>query len=58
MHDTQSDTSFILEFTPENLEVEGSETRLSLSTMLAKNKIINSQRVNGLQVRAYNSDDA
>ena len=57
MLDTQSDTSFILESTLENLGVEGSETRLSLSTMLAKNKIINSQRVNGLQVRGYNCDE-
>ena len=57
MLDTQSDTSFILESTLENLGVEGSETRLSLSTMLANNKVINSQRVNGLQVRGYNCDE-
>ena len=52
--DTQSDTSFILENTCEALGLNGVEVRLSLSTMYAENRVIDSQKVKGLTVRGFN----
>ena len=54
--DTQSDTTFILNDTCAALGVDGTPVQLSLSTMSASNKIIQSSRINGLHVRAYNGD--
>ena len=54
--DTQSDTTFILNDTCAALGVDGTPVQLSLSTMSASNQIIQSSRVNGLHVCAYNGD--
>ena len=54
--DTQSDTTFILNDTCAALGVDGTPVKLSLSTMSASNQIIQSSRINGLHVRAYNGD--
>ena len=55
MLDSQSDTTFILDQTYQDLGLQGSQTKLSLSTMSAKNQIINSNKVKGLMVRGYNT---
>ena len=49
--DTQSDTTFILEKTCDELGVKGREVKLSLSTMYATDKLISSYKVKGLTVR-------
>ena len=54
--DTQSDTTFILNDTCAALGVDGTPVQLSLSTMSASNQIIQSSRINGLHVSAYNGD--
>ena len=54
--DTQSDMTFILEDTQEALGLDGSDTKLLLSTMLAKNQAVDSKRISGLMVRGHNSD--
>lgn len=55
--DTQSDTTFILENSCTALGVSGVNVKLSLSTMYAENCIIDSKRVQGLQVRGIHSHD-
>ena len=54
--DTQSDTTFVLGETCDLLGVKGTEVQLSLSTMSASNQLIHSTKVDGLRVRAYDSD--
>ena len=54
--DTQSDTTFILNDTCAALGVDGTPVQLSLSTMSGSNQIIQSSRINGLHVRAYNGN--
>ncbi|KAJ8028733.1 hypothetical protein HOLleu_31057 [Holothuria leucospilota] len=53
--DTQSDTTFVTERTCDLLGVEGTKTALMLSTLSAKNQVVNSSRVEGLVVRGYNT---
>ena len=53
--DTQSDATFILEETCDELQVQGQETKLRLSTMLAEDMLIESRKVNGLMIRAHDS---
>ena len=55
MLDTQSDTSFILEDTCQDLGLTGTAVTLKLSTMLTENKTIDSVKFNGLVVRGHNS---
>ena len=52
--DSQSDTSFILEKTCDSLGVTGVDVKLSLSTMFAENKMVESQKIKGLSVRGFN----
>ena len=54
--DSQSDTSFILDHICEGLGIQGTDIQLSLSTMTAKDYIIHSQRIDGLNVRAYDGN--
>ena len=54
--DSQSDTSFILDKTREALGIEGENTEMLLSTMIALDNKIQSQKVSGLQVRGFDSD--
>ena len=53
--DTQSDTTFILDEVCNDLDVEGRAANLSLSTMTAKNYVVECKRIDGLNVKAYNS---
>ena len=53
--DTQSDTTFVLEDTCKSLGVSGIGVKLSLSTMLAENRFVNSSKVSGLVDRGFNS---
>ena len=55
--DTQSDTSFILDSTCHALAVEGVRSELLLSTMSAKNQVIETSRIDGLRVRGHDSQD-
>ena len=53
--DTQSDTTFILEDTPDSLGIKGHSTTLWLSTMLAEDQLIESRRIEGFVVRGRDS---
>ena len=53
--DTQADTTFILEDTRQALGISGVSVELSLSTMHAENKPVNSHKIKGLTVRGVNS---
>ena len=53
--DTQSDTTFVSEYTCGNLGVDGPETQLLLSTLSATHEVLPCRKVTGLQVRGYNS---
>eukprot|EP00057_Strongylocentrotus_purpuratus_P008557 XP_011663031.1 PREDICTED: uncharacterized protein LOC105437753 [Strongylocentrotus purpuratus] len=52
--DTQSDTSFILTKTKEAVGIKGTEVNLLLSTMTKANERTASEKVTGLQVKAFN----
>ena len=54
MIDSQSDSSFITESTAQALGLKGAETRLSLSTMTASDKIVKCRRFQGLEVQGLN----
>ncbi|XP_076086068.1 uncharacterized protein LOC143056790 [Mytilus galloprovincialis] len=54
--DTQSDTTFILDNTRQTLGLSGADVKLSLSTMHSQNSIVDSCKIDGLIVRAYDSD--
>ncbi|VDI08599.1 Hypothetical predicted protein [Mytilus galloprovincialis] len=54
--DTQSDTTFILDNTRQTLGLSGTDVKLSLSTMHSQNSIVDSCKIDGLIVRAYDSD--
>ena len=56
MLDSQSDASFITDNTAKALGLCGSETRLSLSTMTANNKIVKCQRFENLVIRGLNGN--
>jgi hypothetical protein len=53
MLDNQSDVTFLLEDAYEELNLEGVEVDLCLSTMFAENRLVKSKRVEGLVVRGY-----
>ena len=55
--DTQSDTTFIHAETAAALQVKGNPVRLSLSTMTSEKSVIDSQRVTGLMVRGFKSNE-
>lgn len=54
--DTQSDATFILKETCDELNAETQPTKLRLSTITSQDSLVESQRVSSLQVRGYNSD--
>ncbi|XP_053398193.1 uncharacterized protein LOC123532323 [Mercenaria mercenaria] len=54
--DTQSDTSFILSHTCQELGITGTEVKLMLSTMHAENRTVSSEKVKNLVVRGFDSD--
>ena len=53
--DTHSDATFILEETCDELQVQGQETKLRLSIMLAEDVLIESRKLNGLMIRGHDS---
>ncbi|XP_064632518.1 uncharacterized protein LOC135490878 [Lineus longissimus] len=55
MLDSQSDTTFILEKTRRELGLEGTETKLLLSTMTAADQLVPTTKVRGLVVRGMES---
>ncbi|XP_048048490.1 uncharacterized protein LOC125269604 isoform X1 [Megalobrama amblycephala] len=55
--DSQSDTTFVDQGVSHALQAQSSPVRLKLTTMLGKDSIVQSERVSGLQVRAYESDN-
>jgi len=54
--DTQSNATFILKETCDELDAETQPTMLRLSTITSQDSLVDSQRVSSLQVRGYNSD--
>ncbi len=52
--DDQSDTTFISKEVLDYLQVNGPKTQLSLSTMHAKNELVRSERIKGLEVSDIN----
>ena len=54
--DTQSDATFILKETCDELDAETQPTKLRLSTITSQESLIDRQRVSNLQARGYNSD--
>jgi len=54
--DTQSDATFILKETCDELDAKTQPTKLRWSTITSQDSLVDSQRVSGLQVRGYNSD--
>ncbi|XP_064644727.1 uncharacterized protein LOC135498401 [Lineus longissimus] len=56
MLDTQSDTTFILESLRQELSVDGTITKLKLSTVSAQNNLIETVKVKNLLVRGLTSD--
>ena len=54
--DTQSDATFILKETCEELDAEKQPTKLRLTTITSKNSLVDSYRLTTLQVRGYKSD--
>ncbi|CAM4729270.1 unnamed protein product [Leuciscus chuanchicus] len=54
--DSQSDTTFILKDATDTLGVKKEPVKLKVSTTTSKTKVVNSQKVQGLQVRGISSD--
>ena len=54
--DTQSDATFILKETCEELDTETQPTKPRLSTITSQDSFVDSQKVSSLQVRGYNSN--
>ncbi|XP_056603346.1 uncharacterized protein LOC130420207 isoform X2 [Triplophysa dalaica] len=54
--DSQSDTTFILKDAAVTLGARKESVKLKVSTITSKTKVVNSQRVQGLQVRGISSD--
>ena len=54
--DTQSDSTFVLRETCDELDTDKQLTKLRLSTITSQESVVDSQRVSGLQERGYNSD--
>ena len=55
MLDSQSDSSFITDNTARALGLQGTETRLSLSTMTSSDRVVKCRRYRGLEVQGINS---
>ena len=53
--DTQSETTFILQDSCSALRLTGIDVKLSLSTMYAENRVVDSQKINGLMVRGFDN---
>ena len=53
--DTQSDTTFILQDSCSALGLTGIDVKLSLSTMYAENRVVDSQKINGLMVHGFDN---
>ena len=53
MLDTQSDTTFLLKKIADDLNLPSTETTLELSTMASENELIDSTKIDGLHVRAF-----
>ena len=54
--DTQSDSTFVTQETSDRLHADTQPVRLKLTTMTARDSVINCQRVTGLRVRGFASD--
>lgn len=54
--DSQSDTTFILQDAAEALCAKKEPVKLKVSTITSKAKVVNSQKVQDLQVRGISSD--
>ncbi len=54
--DSQSDTTFILKDAAVTLGAKKEPVKLKVSTITSKTKVVNSQKVQGLQVRGISSD--
>lgn len=57
MLDSKSDTTFIDKGVSDALQVTTFPVKLKLTTMLRKDAVLQSERVMGLQVRAFKSSD-
>ena len=57
MLDTQSDACFITESTCERLQVNGTPTKLILTTMSNEKELVEVKKINNLTVRGYYSED-
>ena len=53
--DIQSDTTFVLHDTCTGLDLSDIDVKLSLSTMYAGNRVVDSQKIKGLSVRGLNN---
>ena len=53
--DTQSDTVFIEQEVSNSLQTETHPVRLKLTTMIGKDALVHSERVQGLRVSGFNS---
>ena len=53
--DNQSDKSFILDKTAEDMNLHSTDVPLLMSTMLAENQLIQSSKIYGLSVRGFNN---
>ena len=56
--DNQSDKSFLLKKTADELSFPFIETHLWISTMLAENQLIESTKITGLSVRGFRSGES
>eukprot|EP00057_Strongylocentrotus_purpuratus_P002977 XP_003725633.2 PREDICTED: uncharacterized protein LOC100892397 [Strongylocentrotus purpuratus] len=56
MLDTQSDTTFILDKTKQDMGIKGKEVNLLLSTMTRADERVKSEKITGLKVKAFNSN--
>ncbi|XP_050404672.1 uncharacterized protein LOC126820632 [Patella vulgata] len=55
MLDTQSDSTWVTNSSYNKLNIDSHDVVLSLSTMFAKDQVINSRKVSGLMVRGYDN---
>ena len=53
LSEKQSDSTFILKETCDELDADKQPTKLRLSTITSQELVVDSQRVSGLQVRGY-----
>ena len=53
--DNQSDKSFLLDKTAEEMNLPSIDVPLFMSTMLAENQLIQSSKIYGLSVRGFNN---